>query len=43
MRAQAEVLSTLRADTPTLVALADVTAENWRHCDRCAGVADEWH
>src|SRR5262245_25270374 len=30
-RAQAEVASALRSDTPTLVALADVTAGDWRN------------
>jgi hypothetical protein len=33
MRAQAEAPSARRADTPTLVALADVSAAGWRNCD----------
>src|SRR5262249_36590012 len=39
-RAQAEVPSALRTDTPTLVALADVAGADWRNGDSCRGVAD---
>ncbi len=41
LRAQAVVPSALRADTPTLVALADVTAADWRTCGARAGGATE--
>src|SRR5262249_11669962 len=39
-RAQAEVPSARRADTPMQLALVDVTARDWRDCRAHGGVAD---
>src|SRR5688572_5775331 len=39
-RAQVEIVRGRRSDTPTLVALADVSEADWRKCGSCGGGAD---
>src|SRR5262245_31666489 len=40
LRAQAELPSVLRTDTPTQLAVVDVTGADWRNRDAFRGVAD---
>ena len=43
LRSEAEFASALRTNTPTLVALADVSSADWRDCGALRGGAEPKH